>query len=93
MYKRQVQNILRTGPEGDKKSDGARVAYLIRRGYPPKTAESLIAAVARGTGKLRPIFYTREAIFDFSEQGFSARLGFVNFIQLGSLENGKVRSG
>ena len=88
-----VQNILRTGPEGDKKSDGARVAYLVRRGYPQKTAEDLIKAVAKGTGKLRPIFYTREAIFDFSDQGFSCRLGFVNYIQLGSLENGKVRAG
>ena len=88
-----VRNILRTGPEGNKISDGQRIAYLVRRGYPQKTAEALIKAVAQGTGKLRPIFYTREAIFDFSDQGFSCRLGFVNYIQLGSLENGKVRAG
>ena len=77
-----VQNILRTGPEGDKKSDGQRIAYLIRRGYPKKTAEDLIAAVARGTGKLRPVFYTREAMFDFSESGFTFRAGFINYCLL-----------
>ena len=89
-----VRNILRTdGSGGGKISDGQRIAYLVRRGYPQKTAENLIKAVATGTGKLRPIFYTREALFDFSEQGFTCRLGFVNYIQLGSLEGGKVRSG
>ena len=88
-----VRNILRTGPDGEKISDGQRTAYLVRRGYPPKTAEALIKAVSQGTGKLRPTFYTREAIFDFSENGFACRIGFVNYIQLGSLEGGKVRSG
>ena len=88
-----VRNILRTGSGGEKISDGQRVAYLMRRGYPQRTAEALIKAVAKGTGKLRPTFYTREAVFDFSDQGFACRIGFVNYIQLGSLEGGKVRSG
>lgn len=88
-----VKNILRTGPDGNKISDGQRIAYLVRRGYPQKTAEALIKAVSKGTGKLRPVFYTNEALLDFSDQGFMCRIGFVNYIQLGSFENGKVRSG
>lgn len=88
-----VRNILRTGPGGETISDGQRIAYLVRRGYPQRTAEELIKAVSKGTGKLRPVFYTQEALLDFSDQGFSCRLGFVNYIQIGSLENGKVRAG
>ena len=88
-----VKNILRAGSGGDKITDGQRISYLVRRGYPRRVAEDLIKAVAKGTGKLRPIFYVREVIFDFSDQGFACRIGFVNYIQLGSLVDGKVRSG
>ena len=85
-----VKNILRTGPGGDKVSDGDRVAYLVKRGYPKKVAEDLIQAVSKGTGKLRPTFYTREVVLDMSEQGFSCRIGFVNYIQLGEINRWKV---
>ena len=88
-----VKNILRTGPEGDKVSDGDRVAYLVKRGYPKKVAEDLIHAVSKGTGKLRPTFYTREVVLDMSDQGFSCRIGFVNYIQLGEKIAGKLVSG
>ena len=75
-------------------SDGQRIAYLVRRGYPKKVAEDLIKAISSGTGKLRPTFYTREAQFSFSDQGFQVAISFVNYIQLGTLGvDGKIKSG
>ena len=88
-----VKNIMRTGPDGERISDSQRIAYLVRRGYPERTARDLIKAVAQGTGKLRPIFYTREAQFEMGQDGFSLRLGYVNYIQVGELLSGKLRSG
>ena len=88
-----ITHILRKGPGGEKISDSARVAYLVRRGYEPKTASDLIKAVALGTGKLRPTFYLREIQLEMGESGFSARAGFVNYIQLGELLGGRLRSG
>ena len=88
-----VRNIMRTGPGGDKISDSQRIQYLIRRGYPPRTATDLIKAVAVGTGKLRPTFYTREAQYEMGNDGFSCRIGFVNYIQIGEFINGSLVSG
>ena len=88
-----VKNIMRRSPDGTKISDSQRIAYLVRRGYPPRVAQELIKAVAKGTGKLRPLFYVREAQFEMGNDGFSLRIGFINYIQVSDVIQGKLLSG
>ena len=85
-----IQNLLRFDTKGAKIADGRRTAevkkkidYLKQKGYSKTVATQLINAIAEGSGKLRPTFYTREASIVMDSQGFSMRIGFVNFIQIG----------
>ena len=88
-----LKNILRFAPDGRKIGKGERIAYLLNRGYPRGAAESLVEAVAEGTGRLRPTFYTREAAYSFDSGGFKLRVSFVNYIYLGETEDGQPISG
>ena len=88
-----VKYIMRQGPDGQRISDGQRMAYLIRKGWKIEAAKLLIESVAEGAGRLRPLFYTREAQIEMNSDGFFLRIGFVNFIQLSDFEDGRLRSG
>lgn len=88
-----VKYILRQGPDGRQISSGQRISYLIRRGWKREAAQTLIDAVGDGLGRLRPLFYTREAQIEMNEDGFSIRIGFVNFIQISDNEDGSLKSG
>lgn len=88
-----IKHIMRISYKGEKITDGQRTSYLIRRGWPRVAAQQMIEAIAKGSGRLRPLFYTREAQIEMAEDGFALRVGFVNFIQIstefqGSLVNG-----
>lgn len=89
---KDLSAILRFNVSGDKISDAQRIKYLVNRGYNQQTASALIDAVATGTGKLRPLFYVREAQFSMGSSGFSLRIGFVNYIQISERIAGKIRS-
>ena len=88
-----IQYILRAGADGAKITDGQRSSYLSRKGYNETAADALIKAISRGTGKLRPLFYTREAQIDMGQDGFELRIGFVNYIQVSDIVDGKLGSG
>lgn len=62
-------------------SVAAKEKFLISRCYTPKVAASL----ARTLGKFDTRFYTREVEYTMDQdEGFSMRLGFINFIELGN---------
>ena len=88
-----VKKLLRFDTKGDKISDGKRadeinkkISYLQTRGYGRSVARQLVNAIAAGSGKLRPTFYTREASISMDNNGFKMRIGFVNFIQIGDFQ-------
>ena len=93
IVQKDIQYISRKTIDGDPVSDGKRMNYLIRRGYSVETASVLIEAVAQTSGKIRPVFYIRSADIMIGQDGFSLRIGFVNYIELGELQAGKVVSG
>jgi len=60
-------------------SNEARTNYLIQRGYRNDVARALAVAL----GRFNPIFYTKAVEFQFdSENGFSTRVDFLNFIEI-----------
>ena len=93
IVQKDIQYISRKTIDGDPVSDGKRMNYLISRGYSVETASVLIEAVAQTSGKIRPVFYIRSADIMIGQDGFSLRIGFVNYIELGELQAGKVVSG
>ena len=85
-----IENLLRFSTKGqsiaeNKRIDefGKKIKYLKKKGYNTAVATQIINALAAGTGKLRPTFYTRDASFSMDQHGFSMSIGFVNFIQIG----------
>ena len=85
-----IQYITRKSQDGSDISNAKRLAYLIRRGYERRTAEALIDAVSKTSGKLRPTFYLRTASFNMTSSGFSLDIGFVNFVVLADRSLGKI---
>ena len=88
-----IQYISRKTHEGNTITDGKRKAYLIRRGYSAETASILIDAVAKTSGKIRPLFYLRGANLSMNSQGFTLRCDILNMIELGELDVGGIVSG
>lgn len=88
-----IKHIMRWTPTGDKISDGDRLNYLLRKGYKKNVAQDMINAISKGQGKLRPTFYAADISMSLTQQGWSMRIGFINFIQLGEVAGGVVRSG
>ena len=88
-----IQYITRKTEDGQSVSDGKRIAYLIRRGYSKQTAQILVDAVAKTSGKIRPVFYLKGGEFMMASDGFTLRVDFVNYVELGELARGKVYSG
>ena len=80
-----IEYISRKTKDGQNISDGKRIAYLIRRGYPPKVAQILITSVAQASGKIRPVFYLRGVNLTMDGSGFTMQASIVNYIELGSL--------
>ena len=84
-----IQNLLRFNSKGEKISNEKRqnemkkkFNYLKRKGYDQRVSSLIVRALAAGSGKLRPTFYTREATFRMDSRGFTMRIGFVNFVQI-----------
>ena len=88
-----IQYITRKTEDGQSVSDGKRIAYLIRRGYSKQTAQILVDAVAKTSGKIRPVFYLKGGEFMMASDGFTLRVDFINYIELGNLVSGKIYSG
>jgi hypothetical protein len=63
----------------------ARIKFLKDNGYEPSVAEAL----ANSAGKFSTTFYTKAVEFTMSEdEGFSMKVGFLNFINLGEKKKG-----
>ena len=88
-----IQYITRKTEDGQNITDGKRIAYLIRRGYSKQTAQILVDAVAKTSGKIRPVFYLKGGEFSMDSSGFKLNISIVNFVELGSLARGRVYSG
>lgn len=59
-------------------TDAARAAFLIAREYEPSVAQVIASTV----GKFSPYFFTKAVTFSMGDEGFRAKIDFINFIEL-----------
>jgi hypothetical protein len=59
-------------------TNAARAAFLISREYPADVAGVIASAV----GKFSPYFFTKAVTFSMGDDGFRAKIDFINFIEL-----------
>lgn len=59
-------------------TDAARAAFLVSREYPTDVANVIASAV----GKFSPYFFTKAVTFSMDDDGFRAKIEFINFIEL-----------